>query len=210
MTKQIITFALTAALAARPLALRAQGILGADTIPDTARIQPRTKADSLLLAGLVAHLANPDSVHFRRFARIQDKWIPVSDSTDWPEGTETSLLIYRPPEQARPAIIMVAPTSQSGDWSLEDTYFFDAAGNTVHLVHFFGSFADACDAKVVHETSRYWFATTSRLLAKTFRLTEGREGRDLDPDRCRPPFTEAYDIAPTAKALLHGLGADGL
>lgn len=199
---------LAAALAALPLAgtLHAQATTTAGVYADTLRLPARTAADTAALLLIEATLVNPDSVPLRRLARVGEQWREVAGPEDWPEETEWSFSLHAPPDGSGPRWAVVAPTSQSGDWAVVDEYWFDAAGATVRSVHAYSRFGSACDVPLAHETITFWFRPDGRLLAKDYRLVSG-EGGALDPSRCRPPFHDGFEVAPSLAALRarHGL-----
>lgn len=146
-------------------------------------------------AGLVAWADSVDSLAARGggteriFALKDGRLTPVRDSTEWPDEFESEIFVLWGPD-GRPLRHLEVPVSQSGDWFLERSHYFDARGRTVVFASDGRYFRGGECGLVVHDKRRTAYDSTFRALASTRRLQNDSTGRVVDAAACG----HAYDF----------------
>ena len=137
--------------------------------------------------------------------------VPKPD--DAPDSAEEIFAVLRD-DQGHVAYAAESPVSQSGDWNIQSSHYFDSTGTTV-MVQREASFFNGCtlaksDSTVgVHETVASYFAPHDRLVKRTFvRTTFDDDSTPAPTENCNESFRTAYPIYPTwdSLAVATGLG----
>jgi hypothetical protein len=103
--------------------------------------------------------------------------------------------------------------SQSGDWNIQSTHYFDSTGTTT-AVEREASFFNGCtlvktDSTIgIRETVTSYFAPRHRLVKRTFVRTTFDDTTPAPVENCNESFRTTYPIYPTwdSLAVATGLG----
>ena len=129
------------------------------------------------------------------FVKLTDKneLIPFKDSV-LPDETEASFYILRD-SLGRIAEITESPYSQSGDWYITLTHYFDNDGKTFAFVRQSNFFNSGCTEDVAYETKTEYYNSDFKLIGKDYQLTD-EKGKDLRKDSCAFLYEYAYKVLP--------------
>jgi hypothetical protein len=124
------------------------------------------------------------------FVKLTDKTDlnPFKD-TVLPDETETSFNILRDSLKHIVAIIE-SPYSQSGDWFLTLTHYFDKNGQTFAFERQTNFFNSGCTEGVAYETTTEYYDSDFKLIRKEYKLVD-EKGKNLNRDSCS--FMHDYD-----------------
>lgn len=176
-------------------------------------VPARDASDSMLAARAdqamraIDSLAAADTTLRSYVARLADgRFVRLTPAQDeLPDSAEFSDVIVGA-RGKRVLAVVESPVSESGDWSIQTTHYFDSTGATVAVTHFSGFFAGCVDAKTdsssgLHETVTSYFGARHRLVKRTF-VREKFDGSALAPtDECSDRFQTGYDIYPSWDSL---------
>jgi hypothetical protein len=140
----------------------------------------------------------PDAV--RMWASVPERGlVAVRDTLSWPDEMDTSINLWVDGE-GRPAALVEAPVSESGDWFAEFTHWFGEDGRTVAFEWRASSFSSGC-TEIVRDTRRTFYGPDFQPLRADSTHTDG-DGRPLAAD-CQSigDFSELALPAPTYQAL---------
>ncbi|MBB5396994.1 hypothetical protein [Mucilaginibacter sp. AK015] len=137
----------------------------------------RSKADSML-ALLKSKRATVDAYvkkHGKKlllYSKIPGKKVPVRVRNEkWPDEVEYS---YNVLKDSLGKIVMIAeiPFSQSGDWYITYTHYFDEDGNTYAFKKETNTFDNEVEDGVIYETLISYYGGSLKLLSKTYSLKD--------------------------------------
>jgi hypothetical protein len=106
-----------------------------------------------------------------------------------------------------------APVSESGDWSIQSSHYFDTTGATV-VIERRASFFNGCtlaksDSTIgIREIVTSYFAPRHRLVKRTFVRTTFNDSTPAPTANCNESFQTAYPIYPTWDSLAAATGLD--
>jgi hypothetical protein len=145
---------------------------------------------------LFAHSTNKLLV----FAKQIDKkdLIQIKD-TVFPENIETTYNILK--DGLGQITISEYPYSESGDWYLVLSHYFDKNGKTFAFerqTNFFNSF---CVEGVAYETKTEFYNDEFKLIANKYKLAD-EKGRMLHKDSCQFPYDYPYKVFPNFEKYL--------
>jgi hypothetical protein len=126
--------------------------------------------------------------------------VSVADPKHWPDSTESSYIVLMD-SVGRPRLARIVPFSESGDYDIENTFYFDDAGRTTVFERYAGIFNSGCDVK--REISRSYFNTAHRLVERDYRTEDGH-GRPAVTRDCDLNYRYPYVIYDTWAALIAG------
>ena len=112
------------------------------------------------------------------YSKVPKKKIPVRVINEkWPEDGSDSYNILK---DATGKIIMIAeiPISESGDWFITYTHYFDVNGNTYAFRRQANTFDDRVKGGVIYETLVKYFNVNLKPVAKTYTLQD-KKGRPI-------------------------------
>jgi hypothetical protein len=100
-------------------------------------------------------------------------------------------------------MIYSSPMSESGDWSVEHTHYFDSDGNTFLFERHANAFNDCLpDGEVAFETVKQYCDADFKLIEKTDQLVDAK-GKPLDTNKCAIDFATEEAVAyPNVDACL--------
>jgi hypothetical protein len=134
---------------------------------------------------------------------------PVTGPGAWPDSTATSYDVFRDqPGQVR--LAFESPFSQSGDWNLDATHYFDAQEVTFLVerqVRFFnGCWSDSTGVMVpIRETITSYLDATGRVVAREVTRTTF-DDEPAPTKRCNPATQQPYRVYPSWNSLAAATG----
>ena len=176
-------------------------------------VTPNTRGDSAAAAIAQQRVRTVDSLlGKKRNSLVYAAGLPdhhltiVPKPDDAPDSAEEIFAVLRD-DQGRIVYAAESPVSQSGDWNIQSSHYFDSTGTTV-MVQREASFFNGCtlaksDSTVgVHETVTSYFAPHDRLVKRTFvRTTFDDDSTPAPTENCNESFRTAYPIYPTWDSL---------
>jgi hypothetical protein len=145
----------------------------------------------LAWADSVDSLAAQPGARQRSFAIVWGRLISVRDSTEWPDEAEAEVLVLVD-TAGRPLRHLEMPVSESGDWWLGLTHYFDERGRTsvfARNVRYFSG-AEGCGDGIADVRRRTVYGPDLRVVSSELRLEDGT-GQPLDEKAC--PVSTRYD-----------------
>lgn len=142
---------------------------------------------------------NKDSIEILMKLTDQDKLIPFKDSI-LPDETETLFYILRD-SLKRIIGITESPYSQSGDWYITLTHYFDNNGQTFAFERRTNFFNSGCTEGVAYEIKTEYYNSNFKLVDKDYKLVD-EKGRDLIKDSCTFLYEYAYKVCPNLDSCL--------
>jgi hypothetical protein len=125
--------------------------------------------------------------------------IPFQDSI-LPDDTETSFNILRNNSKHIIAITE-SPYSQSGDWFLTLTHYFDDNGQTFAFERQTNFFNSGCTDGVAYETKTEYYDNEFKLVGRNYKLVD-ENGKDLAKDSCEFMYEYDYKVLQNVKEYL--------
>ncbi len=177
---------------------------------------PRDARDSALVAAArVARAAVDSQVHASPGSMIlvaglaNGSMALVSPPGGWPESTAVSYDVF-PDQRGQVRLAFQTPFSQSGDWNLDLSHYFDAREATFLVerqMSFFNGCWDDSTGKMVpiRETTTTYLDSTGRIVARDF----VRSTFDDDPvptRRCNTTMRPPYSVYPSWDSLASATG----
>lgn len=165
-----------------------------------------TNSTSLLLPepDIVERLKYQKNTIDTLFKHSTDKQIVLAKLTDiaepitvkngnFPDNVETGYNILK---DNLGIIVSVSefPISESGDWSITFTHYFDKVGKTFAFERQTNFFNSICTGGVAYETRVEFYDSDFKLIDKTYKLVDG-ENRILQKDSCQFPYDCEYKIS---------------
>lgn len=119
---------------------------------------------------------------------------------DFPDKVETTFNIFK---DSLGHIVTVSelPFSESGDWSIMYTHYFDKAGKTFAFEKQTNFFNSICTGGIAYETQTEFYNSAFQLIAKTYTLLD-EENKTLSKDSCQFPYTYEYSISARIEEFL--------
>lgn len=149
------------------------------------------------------------------FAQNQDKievLVKLADKPDLilfkdtilPDDTETSFNILRDSSK-NITIILESPYSESGDWFLTLTHYFDKNGKTYAFERQTNFFNSGCTEGVAYETRTEFYDNNLKSIHKDYKLID-EKGKDLKKDSCYFLYDYDYKVSPNLEKYLKSNG----
>jgi hypothetical protein len=190
-----------------------------DIIPTSAyaAVAPPNTADSALVARLklrrlaVDSLAVRDSQSILSFAHLPgDTIAPVHSAAEWPESTDVSYWVFKD-AAGRAIVAYESPHSESGDWFLLTTHYFDSTGSTViverHASFFNGCWDEKGDSMMgIRETLTSYYDPKHRLAGREFVRTAFDTAIPAPTGNCNTMFQEPFPVYHTWQDLTKATG----
>lgn len=132
------------------------------------------------------------------------------DSSDLPDSAEVSYAILRD-TTGRVLRVSASPLSESGDWLVTETHYFDFAGSTIIMEHYAGFF-DGCSSEQtdsiigIKETATSHFDPKHRLIRRSFVRTTFDDSTPAPVKNCNQLFQDFYRIYPSWDSLSTAAG----
>ncbi len=121
----------------------------------------------------------------------------------WPEGIETTFNLWT---DSNNVLVCLGeyPYSESGDWSIALTHYFDQRGNTFAFECSTSFYNSICTDELAIEQIATFYNTNHQRIDSTYLLRDSN-GATLARDSCQFPYEYPYDIYPTSQKLLSSI-----
>lgn len=132
------------------------------------------------------------------------------DSTDLPDSAAVAYAILRD-SAGRIRLVSASPLSESGDWLITETHYFDSTGSTIVMVRF-ASFFNGCTIEAtdstigIKEKATSYFDSQHRLIRRSFVRTTFDETTPAPSENCNRSFRDFYEIYPSWDSLSAATG----
>lgn len=139
-----------------------------------------------------------------------DLFVRLKMADSLPDSAVNSYSIVRD-NAGRIVRVTEAPVSESGDWYMESTHYFDTTGSTI-VMRRQASFFNGCTLPAsdsiagVRETVSSYFGPKHRLVRRTFVRTLFDDTTSAPTDNCNESFQVVYPIYPTLDSLVAATG----
>lgn len=182
-----------------------------------AYVRARSAADSNLASQTerrsraIDSLATADATRVMFLAELPDDlFVRLKMADTLPDSAVDSYAIVTD-GASRIVRVTEVPVSESGDWYMESTHYFDTTGSTIvmrrHASFFNGCTLPASDSSVgVRETVSSYFGPKHRLVRRTFVRTLFNDTTPAPTDNCNESFQVVYPIYPTLDSLVAATG----
>jgi len=138
------------------------------------------------------------------FAKLTDKEKPVEiKNGNFPENVEVSYNILTD-KLGNTVSITDFPFSESGDWDISYTHYFDKNGKTFAFQRKANFFNSMCTDGAAFETTIQFYNTDFQLLDKSYKLVD-EKNRKLQKDSCQFNYNFDYNIYSTREKLFKSI-----
>ncbi len=145
------------------------------------------------------------------FKHNTDKVIVVAKLTDgnepilikngnFPENVETTYNILKD-SLGNVMLVSEFPFSESGDWSITFSHYFDKKGKTFAFERQTNFFNSICTNGIAFETRTEFYDSDFKLIDKTYKLVD-EKNTTLEKDSCQFPYDYNYDISKNSNKYL--------
>jgi hypothetical protein len=100
----------------------------------------------------------------------------------WPEDVEYSYNVLKD-ETGKIIFITQSPFSESGDWDITYSYYFNASGEIFCFERFTGFFNSGCTDDAAHETIAKYYDTKFKIVSQSYKLTDSKN-KPLKKSKC--------------------------
>jgi hypothetical protein len=133
-------------------------------------------------------LINNDSANLKVYVQTadDDKIIPITDLENYPDNLlETYRVILD--KDGKPILFSLSPYSESGDWDLVHSFYFDSNGNTIFYRYSFSFFNGICE-KILRKFVDIYFEKDFKPIRESEYYKD--EGFTYIPDisNCQDPY----------------------
>lgn len=141
------------------------------------------------------------------FAKVSDKKALVKiENDEWPDETVYAYNVLKD-DAGKIMMIDASPLSESGDWDVSHTHYFDDNGNTFLFERKANAFSDCLtNDSVAYETVKKYYALPFRLIEQQDILVN-KDGKTLDKSKCTVDFAiEDAIVYPDVNTCLKAYG----
>ncbi|TGE25548.1 hypothetical protein E5K00_10280 [Hymenobacter aquaticus] len=170
---------------------------GAPSAPTQQELTPEVLVQRRIAADKYAS-SNKSSLTY--YAKQPTRLLPLAGNSTVPDGTETVFTIVRN-KQNKILLITETPTSQSGDWHIEYSQYFDDKGNRFAFKRSASFFNSGCTPGVAHETRVRYYDPSYKSVKSTYTLTDERN-KPLTKGKCTFPYNYSYTLSNTVSDYL--------
>lgn len=127
-------------------------------------------------------------------AKLVDKDEPIQIKNGiFPDNVETTFNILK---DSLGQIITASefPYSESGDWNIILTHYFDKDGKTFVFERQTNFFNSICTDGVAYETQTEFYNSDFQLIDKTYKLVD-EKNKTLQKDSCQFPYNYEYKVS---------------
>jgi hypothetical protein len=134
------------------------------------------------------------------------------DSSDLPDSSDVGYAVLRD-NSGQIVRASASPLSESGDWLVTETHYFDSAGSTI-VMERYASVFDGCtsedgDSTVgIKEMATSYFDPQHRLIRRSFVRTTFNDSTPAPMKNCNRSFQVAYRIYPSWDSLATATGLE--
>src|SRR5690606_579000 len=94
-----------------------------------------------------------------------------------------------------------SPSSESGDWNIVYTHYFDSEGKTFAFERQTYFYNSMCTEGLAHEIITNFYNNDFSVLDKKYQLTD-EYGKNLHKDSCQFPYDYSYEISENSEDYL--------
>ena len=136
------------------------------------------------------------------FAKLadNDELVPITNE-DFPENVETSFSILKD-SSGKLITTSEIPVSQSGDWYIVLTHYFDKNGQTFAFERQTNFFNGICTGGVAYETKTEFYDDNFELVSSQYKLVDAKN-QPLNKDSCGHAYNFDYKVSSNADHYLH-------
>lgn len=137
------------------------------------------------------------------FAKVPDKKALLKiENEKWPDEVEYSYNVLED-DNGKVILIDSSPVSESGDWDVSHTHYFDENGNTFLFERKANAFNDCLtNDSVAYETIKKYYTPPFKLIKQQDILVD-KNGKALDKNKCSVDFAmEDAKVYPNVTACL--------
>ncbi|GAB3244718.1 hypothetical protein GCM10027346_42610 [Hymenobacter seoulensis] len=143
-------------------------------------------------------LAHPAA--FLTYVQLENGTLVKTTSDTLPATTAVVFRVLRN-EQQRLLLASESPVSESGDWSLAYTHYFNQQGHTFAFKRETAFFNSGCTESAALETITRYYTASHREVHKTTTLVDDT-GKRLNRATCVSPYDWPYAYSKTSGAFL--------
>ena len=114
------------------------------------------------------------------------------DKGEFPDSIRSTFNVFRD-DAGRSRVASEFPFSESGDWSLRLTHYFDEKGRIFAFERSLNFFNSVCTPGMASETRSYFFDTSGRVTDSIYLLLD-KEDKALKRKDCQFPYDYPYSI----------------
>lgn len=143
---------------------------------------------------IIDTLFNQSKEHLIVLAKLVDKDEPIQIKNGiFPDNVETTFNILK---DGSGQVITVSefPFSESGDWNIILTHYFDKDGKTFAFERQTNFFNSICTVGVAYETQLEFYNSDFKLIDKMYKLVD-QKNKPLQKDSCQFPYNYEYKIS---------------
>lgn len=153
-------------------------------------ILERRKYQKTIIDTLFAHSKDKLIV----LAKLVDKDEPIQIiDGNFPDNVEITFNILKD-SLGQIITVFEIPYSESGDWNIFLTHYFDKNGKTFAFERQTSFFNSICTDGVAYETKTEFYNSNFQLINKTYKLVD-EENKTLQIDSCQFPYDYEYKVS---------------
>jgi len=127
-------------------------------------------------------------------AKLTENNEPISiKDGNFPDNVKTTFNILKD-SLGHILTISEFPFSESGDWNIIFTHYFDKEGKTFAFERQTNFFNSICTDGVAYETRTEFYDNDFKIIDKSYKLVD-KENRTLQKDNCQFPYDFEYKIS---------------
>lgn len=126
---------------------------------------------------------------------------------NWPEEIETTYNVLKD-TSGHIVMFLESPYSESGDWNITLSHYFDADGKTFAFSKRTNFFNSGCTEGVAYEAITEYYDKSFKRLSKEYKLVD-ENGKALSKPACEIPYDEPYTVKPNANLIISTLKLNG-
>lgn len=127
-------------------------------------------------------------------AKLADKDEPIQiKNGNFPDNVETTFNILKD-SLGRVITASEFPFSESGDWNIILTHYFDKDGKTFAFERQTNFFNSICTDGVAYETQTEFYDSDFQLIDKMYKLVD-EKNKTLQKDSCQFPYDYEYKVS---------------
>lgn len=135
------------------------------------------------------------------FAKTSDNSLPVVvENRKWPNHITTVFNVWKD-SSGHTRCIGEYPYSESGDWDIGYTHYFDSLGQTYAFNRLTSFYNSLCAADIAIESITTYFNANHDMIDSTYQLKD-RSDHILIPDSCQFPYDFPYKTFSSCKECL--------
>ena len=129
-----------------------------------------------------------------QFVKFEEKDEAIQIMTD--TVPENAITYYSVLKDSLGKILAITefPTSESGDWFIAMTHYFDKKGKTFAFERHTGFFNSICTDGIAYETKVEFYNINFKLIGKTYKLVDEKNNL-LKKDSCTFPYDYKYKVS---------------